>query len=153
MWWYRDTKKSPAAKKPSGRRAPAPAPAAPRPVEPGQGLTAAVAHVLAGRPRDPDAWLVMGLLVDSRIEIDGGAVSDGMTWHEAERTVAEALGPADPARLYNRFAREFGDGYTLREDLPEDRARALGALRDALASAPGVKTFALRTPRDVADPA
>jgi hypothetical protein len=131
MWWYRDPKRSPVATKPT--------PVRQRPAAPARAdLAPHAAHVLEGRPKDPDAWLLMSLLVDSRIELTDGSVSDGMSWLDAERTLATAIGTGDPLRLYNRFSRDFGDGYTARTDLPKPHRDALAALRDALARSPGV---------------
>jgi hypothetical protein len=120
------------------------------PVAPTERLAAAVALALAGRPRDPDAWLAMSLLVDSRIVLDDGSASDGMSWLDAERTLGAALAGDGPLRLYNRFAREFGDGYSAREDLPEEHRAAIRAMSAALARAPGVKSVGPRTPRAAA---
>lgn len=149
MWWYRDTKTSPAATKPSkpktrpgGAVAPADDGEAARP-----GLGAVVRSVLDGRPKDPDAWLLMSLLVDSRIELDGGATSDGMSVLDAERTMAEAAPTGEPMRLYNRFVRDFGDGYSARADLPETHRDALVSMREKLSKSTGVKSVGPRTPR------
>jgi hypothetical protein len=142
MWWYRDSKPASPGR---GRRGGAAKLAAPEPAAtcPG-GLAGSVALALQGRPRDPDCWVVMALLVDSRIELDEGAVTDGMTWLQAERTIAAAL-PDDPPRLYNRFARDFGDGWTRREALTAEERSCLDRARAALAGAPGVKSVGPRT--------
>jgi hypothetical protein len=99
MWWYRDTKTSPAASKParSGSRAVA-APTADDSDSGAaadtnairSGLGSVVRAAFDGRSKDPDAWLLMSLLVDSRIELDGGATTDGMSVLEAERAMADA---------------------------------------------------------------
>src|SRR5262245_29508115 len=127
VWWYRDPKRSPAA---PARPATALSPAAaalrvPAAAAPPADLAQAVAHAFAGRSKDPDAWLLMSLLVDSRVEMADGSVSDGMTWLDAERLLAVALGNGQPLRLYNRFAREFGDGYSLRNDVPKDHQKRM----------------------------
>lgn len=157
MWWYRDSKRPAAAgADPAAPRATArprassagPRPAADLIVSAGlaaNGLAGAVAAALAGRPRDPDTLLVMSLLVDSRIELADGSTSDGATWFEAEKTISAALG--EPVRLYNRFARDFGDGYSARPDLAADVRAALDELRAALRAAAGVTSVGPRTAR------
>lgn len=141
MWWYRDGKR-PAA--PAKADAPQQRPAGePRRTD----LSVVVAQVLHEGAKDPDAILLMSLLVDSRIEIADGASSDGMTWSDAERTIATAVGGGEPVRLYNRFAKDFGDGYSTRKDLPPGHRDVLARLRTALAAAPGVKSVAPRTAR------
>lgn len=156
MWWYRDTKTSPAASKParSGSRAVAAptaddsdsgAAAETNAVRPGLGSV--VRAAFDGRSKDPDAWLLMSLLVDSRIELDGGATTDGMSVLEAERAMADADRGGEPMRLYNRFMRDFGDGYSARADLPEAHRDALVSMREKLSKSPGVKAFGPRTPR------
>jgi hypothetical protein len=148
VWWYRDPKRSPAA---PARPATAPTPSAgaaraPAVPAPRADLAQAVAHAFTGRSKDPDAWLLMSLLVDSRVEMTDGAVSDGMTWLDAERLLAVALGNGQPLRLYNRFAREFGDGYSLRDDVPKDHQKRMNRLREAIATAPGVRGVVPRSP-------
>lgn len=145
MWWYRDQNRSPAA-----RPAPRPKPRAPEPaLDAGPAVSATAARVLRGRGRDPDAWLLMSLFVDSRIEFDDGSVSDGMTWLDAERAIGASLAAEGPLRLYNRFAKEFGDGYSRRDDVPASHRDALGVLRAELSGAPGVVEVRPRTPRAV----
>ena len=141
MWWYRDPKSPPVAVKPE---APERRPAA----DVGRAdLSSVVAQVLAGGSRDPDAILVMSLLIDSRIELADGTVSDGMTWLDAERTIATALGGGEPVRLYNRFAKDFGEGFSTRKDVLAVYRDGLARLRAALKSAKGVKSVGPRTPR------
>ena len=64
-------------------------------------MTAPLSHLPAltrrGRPKDPDAWLVMSLLVDTRIEFEDGTVSEGMTWLDAERAIAQGFDRAPNA--------------------------------------------------------
>ncbi len=137
MWFYRDSKRSPAA---------APKLVLPKPAATGPqaDLRPAVRAILAGRAKDPDPWLLMALLVDSRVEMDDGSKLDGLSWLDAERLLAEANtdanGTAEPLRLYNRFSREFGDGYTLKSDLPETHTTALREILAALKASPGVKS-------------
>ncbi|MCE9636294.1 MAG: hypothetical protein K8T90_11380 [Planctomycetes bacterium] len=148
MWWYRDTKTSPAATKPAKSRSRPDAAPPVGDVEAGRGgLGSVVRAAFDGRAKDPDAWLLMSLLVDSRLELDGGATYDGMSVLEAERAMGEAAQGGEPMRLYNRFVRDFGDGYSARTDLPEEHRNALISMREKLSKSSGVKAFGPRTPR------
>lgn len=139
MWFYREAKRSPSA---------APKVVVPKPAaKPGQAdLRPAARALLAGRPKDPDAWLLMALLVDSKVEMADGTGTGGLSWLDAERVLAEANGSDEPLRLYNRFSREFGDGYTAKKDIPESHAKTLREMLAALQAFPGVKSV---TPRDM----
>jgi hypothetical protein len=140
MWFYREAKRAPGA-------APATAlPAAPSPSQTRRAdLRPAARTILRSRPRDPDAWLLMALLVDCRFEMEDGTHAEKLSWLDAERLLAEANESAEPLRLYNRFSREFGDGYATKAGIPESHATALREILAALRAFPGVKSV---TPRE-----
>ena len=130
MWWYRNQDDTAQA------HAGVPEPAC-------DAFTSALAELLRGRPRDPDLLLAMSVLVDSRVELADGRILEGTTWAEAEQLLEQATGSA-PLRLYNLFSRDYGDGYSSRDDLPEEHALRLDELRSALAAAGGVTSVSPR---------
>ena len=90
-------------------------------------------------------WLIaMAILVDSRIELANGEVQDGLSWGHSE-ALLQSVSEGEPPRLYNGFSRDYGDGYTARDDLPEDHARILDEVREALKSAEGVVSLGPKT--------
>ena len=130
MWWYRDQSKP---SQPEAEEGPAPAP-----------LMRALKEALKGRSARPGPLLAMSLLIDSRIELEDGTVVEGPSWFDAERCIEAALGASRPLRLYNEFSKDYGDGYSTRDDLSADHERRLGELKDALLADPGVKSIEAR---------
>lgn len=143
MWWYRDKKDGP---KEPAKAAPGSRPASASPAARGlrEDVLAALRHVAAGRSPDPDAWLLMSLLVDGVLETAAGPALEAVPIQDAERYVAAAFGGDPPLRLYNRFTKDFGEGASTRADLPAAHRAALDALRAALSSAPGVRSYRSR---------
>lgn len=165
MWWYRNKDKQPGAGAPTGAPTGAPAPDVPRAPSgsdriavtlspskgkgraPGGGgvgpakadLRPVLRPILAARQKDPDYYLVLSLVVDSRIEMEDGSVHDGISWLDGERLLGECAPTPDPLRLYNRFSREFGDGYSQKTDIPEEHGRILEEIRQAILASPGVR--------------
>lgn len=160
MWWYRkkepqsgapvETGAAPAARNvvtlPPSAKAGGPAAATATkggrkaPAGPARAdLTGVIRPLLASRRKDPDYFLLLSLLVDSRIEMEDGSVHDGISWLDGERLLGECAPTADPLRLYNRFSREFGDGYSQKSEIPEEHARILEELRQAILASPGVR--------------
>ena len=133
MWWYRHRGAEGEADGNDGQAAGADA------------LEAALAASLADRPLDPDVLLAMCLLVDSRIELESGAVLDGATPGEAEKMLGGALGDGQPLRLYNRFIGDYGEGYSRREDAPEEHRKTLDEIRGALTAADGISAVEPRS--------
>ena len=142
MWYYNQTKPAQsAAPKPASRESLA----KPGRPEVNPALAAALGGILASRPVDPDAYLLMAILVDSEIKFADGKTVGGLSWSEAERILAANAPSGDPLRLYNRFAREFGDGYTQRDELTADERRALTEIATALVNANGITSVESRT--------
>jgi hypothetical protein len=125
MWWYKDRKD-----KPDEADEAAPLPSAGR-------LAKTLSAALANRPADPDLLMAMAFLVDSRITFADGEVLDGMTWADAEKVVEDAAGKG-ALRLYNAFAKDYGDGVTTRPDLTPEQTAALDRVRAAIAAAEGI---------------
>lgn len=126
MWWYRDKDKKAAQSKGTAEAVQAPR----------DPLVAALRTALGSRPQVPDYLLAMSLVVDSRIELADGTVREGTSWGEAEKLL-QAAGDGS-VRIYNQFARDFGDGYSRQADLPAPHRETLDALRASLRAAPGI---------------
>jgi hypothetical protein len=127
MWWYRDRKDDEGAEA----------------ATPETRLARALAPAARGRPADPDLLMLMAVLVDGRVEMADGTVFDGMSWAEAEKVAAAAAG-GGPHRLYNVFARDYGDGVTARADLTPEQSAAQTAARKALDDSPDVAAYRSR---------
>ncbi len=135
MWWYSDQKKNPST-------APVAAPAVPDTSgDPYAALDAALSDALRELPLLSHALLAMSLLVDHSVHFADGTELPSMTWQKAEATVARTRGPDNPSRLYNAFAQELGDGYSLRTDLPPEQSAILTQLRQALLNSSAIKSL------------
>ena len=134
MWWYRDREKKPGPGTAEGAATQAPSEELAVPAR-------ILAEALPADPTALDGLCAMSVLVDRRLVLGDGTEHGPHTWQDAERHVTSALPPGTAPRLYNEFARGFGDGCSLRDDLPEDEAAAMRAVLEAIASHPDVASI------------
>lgn len=124
MWWYRDRKDQAEGDDASSAKTPT------------DRLAAALSPVVRDLQAEPDLLLVMVLLVEKRVTLDGGDQIGELTWAEAETLLSAACGA--PRRLYNAFARDFGEADARGAGMAPGLRERYDELRTAIAAAPGI---------------
>ena len=133
MWWYRDREADGEARPDEGTaRADA--------------LVAPLGGCALGENPLRAACVAMAVLVDHEVSWTDDAAVLRLSWQDAEALVQRAFEAHDLSRLYNDFARDFGDGYTDRSDLPDDDRSLVDAVLGALRATEGVDEVRRRPP-------
>jgi hypothetical protein len=127
MWWYRDRKDQPEGDDPSLSK------------DPKDRLAAALSPLLRGLPPEPDLLLAMALLVDTRITLTGGDEVGELSWAEAETLISAACGAS--RRLYNAFARDFGEPEARGTGIAPHLRKRFDELRAAFVQCDGIASL------------